>query len=313
MDKISVIMSVYQETEELIFQSIDSILTQTYDQLEVIVIIDNPANFKAIKLIKQLQQKDNRIKIYINDNNIGLPRSLNRAISHASGKYIARMDADDISLPTRLEKELYMLKNEKLDLVASGIVRVDMDGKVIKSDKYFFSSNKVNKLLKYTDVLPHPTWLVRKELYDALGGYRDFCFCEDYDFLLRAKKRNARMGMAPFLLLKYRSNANGLSQSNSLKQTLSTFFLSKNYDVIENITQNDLEEYQKKHMTKRNITNYRKGTEELLRIAQADKFKIGDVLRIFKSILLCKFLFLNYRQLFIKKIYSFKCDGFIQE
>ena len=96
MCKISVIMSIYSEKEEWIKESIDSILSQTFRDFEFIIINDNPKRKQNENLLLEYSQKDNRIIVITNKENIGLTKSLNKGLSIAKGKYIARMDADII-------------------------------------------------------------------------------------------------------------------------------------------------------------------------------------------------------------------------
>ena len=99
---ISVLMSVYN-AEEFLHEAIDSVLAQTYTNFEFIIIEDASTD-KSQRIISSYE--DPRITLIQNLSNLGLPRSLNKGINLAKGKYIARMDADDISLPERFEKQL---------------------------------------------------------------------------------------------------------------------------------------------------------------------------------------------------------------
>ena len=94
---ISVVMSTYKEPIEYIEQSINSILNQTYRDIEFVIIVDNPDNAEHIEYIQNRMSGDSRIKLSINEKNCGLTESLNRAIALARGTFIARMDADDIA------------------------------------------------------------------------------------------------------------------------------------------------------------------------------------------------------------------------
>ena len=98
-----------------LLKSIDSIINQTYQNIEFIIVSDNPEN-KNIKMAVQAAN-DQRIKFIENKENIGLVQSLNRAISKATGKFIARMDADDISRKNRLKDELQYMQQNNLDIV----------------------------------------------------------------------------------------------------------------------------------------------------------------------------------------------------
>lgn len=114
--KISVVMSTYNEPVEWVEKSIRSILNQTYDNIEVIVICDNPDNKGIVDLLNLIKEGDNRVVLHFNERNKGLIYSLNKAINLSSGEYIARMDADDISLPTRLSEQILYLEENHLDL-----------------------------------------------------------------------------------------------------------------------------------------------------------------------------------------------------
>lgn len=94
--KISVLMSVYNETLLEVEQSIISVLNQTHTDFECIIVIDKPDRIDAIAYIKQLSEKDSRIILLVNEQNIGLEMSMNRAATIAKGVYLVRMDADDI-------------------------------------------------------------------------------------------------------------------------------------------------------------------------------------------------------------------------
>ena len=102
-DFISVLLPLYNEPENLARKAIDSIIEQTYDRLEIILLLDNPTNEILKNLLTEYSQKDKRIISVINEQNKGLPDTLNRGIDIATGSFIARMDGDDISAHDRLE------------------------------------------------------------------------------------------------------------------------------------------------------------------------------------------------------------------
>ena len=202
---ISVLLSVYKEKNDYINQSILSILNQTYGDFELIIIIDNPSNEDAISLIKDLASKDKRIHFYINEENMGLVKSLNRALSYAKGEYIARMDADDMSMPNRFEICKEYLENNNLDLIGGVYEHMDEEGHVVPNSRtYGYSPSQVEKIIKYTNIIPHPTWFGKKEVFDSLNGYRLVKYAEDYDFLLRACEKGYRLGVIDEKVLNYR-------------------------------------------------------------------------------------------------------------
>lgn len=120
---ISIIMSVYNETDSVLALSVDSILSQSYSNFEFIIVDDNPNNTQIRDFLKR--QSDPRIVRIYNKENRGLVYSLNKALKVAKGSIIARMDADDISEKDRIEKEYRYLKNHNLDLVGTWIHLID--------------------------------------------------------------------------------------------------------------------------------------------------------------------------------------------
>jgi len=124
--KISVVMTTYREPEEYLRKSIESILNQTFEDFEFIIVLDDPNNERNEKLIEEYAKKDNRIVFLKNERNLGRGASRNRAIDIAKGKYIAIIDADDIALPERLEKQFNFLEeNEDVDLLFTWAYWID--------------------------------------------------------------------------------------------------------------------------------------------------------------------------------------------
>lgn len=230
---ISVIMSTYKEPIEYLEQSINSILNQSYKDLEFIIFIDNPENREHINYIKEVEQCDRRIKLFINEKNLGLVGSLNNAIVLAKGDYIARMDADDIAELDRLECQLSFMTLNDYDLVGCNIRDIDEKGNFIRSKGTNFptSDRAIKKFLKTNSAIPHPTWLVKKTVYQELGYYVDFPACEDYEFLTRAALDGKKLGNLSEIKLRYRINSEGISSKKKIIQKTSLCYLKKNYNI----------------------------------------------------------------------------------
>ncbi|MCI6051690.1 glycosyltransferase [Phocaeicola plebeius] len=184
---ISVLLPLYNEPISLAKQAIDSILNQTFSHLEVILLLDNPKNTELINLIQDYEGKDNRVITHINSSNKGLPETLNAGIHKAKGKYIARMDGDDISAPTRIEKQLkFLLEHPHIDLVGSNAYAINEEGELIGEYHKLSSDFSQKMMLRHITInLIHPTWLGKIELFKNCL-YRNFTHCEDYDFMMRA-------------------------------------------------------------------------------------------------------------------------------
>ena len=181
---ISVILPTYNN-EQTIFDSIKSILNQSYKNFELIIVNDcSKDNTK--KVIKSFD--DSRIVYLENDRNIGRAQSRNKAIKKAKGNFIAVMDGDDISVPERLDIQLkYLMNNPSIDLVASNIIFFT-DNKVIGvSDVKMYSLKDFNFFLRPIG-LPHVTWMVRKDFFVNFKYNPNISMTIDQDLLLRSFK-----------------------------------------------------------------------------------------------------------------------------
>ncbi len=239
-NKISVIMTVYKESEKELRESLESIINQTYKNLEIIVVIDYPDEKWREEFIKKY--RDDRIKLFVNEKNIGLPLSLNKALEHVTGDYIARMDADDISHIDRLEKQFNYLKKYEYDLVGSYMQYFYEDDK-LQLAKYPLKPESINKLLKYKSCILHPTWLAKPDVFKKNNGYRNIFSCEDYDFLIRASLNGFKLANYPEILYDCRLSENSISRSNSGKQELISLFLKKYYRKNKVANIDDLQKY----------------------------------------------------------------------
>lgn len=227
---ISVVMSTYNEPEEWIRKSIESILGQTIKRLEFLIVCDNPNNKELINLLEEYKEKDKRIKLIINEKNIGLTKSLNKALNMIVGDFIARMDSDDIAIKDRLEKQLKYLKDNNLDLIGSGVVCIDEEENEITTLNNLPKDNEsFKKRVIYNNCMPHPTWFGKAEVFKDNRGYRDVSYAEDYDFLLRALEKGFKLGNIREVLLKYRMRSTSISNKNGLKQFITSKQLVEAY------------------------------------------------------------------------------------
>lgn len=242
--KISVIMSTYNEPEIFVRNAIESILKQSYKTFEFIIVLDNPKNYELKNIVSYFKKYDSRVRIIENKTNIGLAMSLNKALKRTQGKYIARMDADDISFVDRFEKQLYYLEEKQLDLIGSDILEINQDDDIFyKISHRPIGCRALRQCLKYESCLAHPTWFAKKEVFTKLKGYRNIETVEDYDFLIRACVSGFKLGNIPDVCLKYRINMNGISRSKRAKQKLLAYYLKNNFNNIMKINEGDIEKY----------------------------------------------------------------------
>ena len=311
VDKVSVIMSCYNEDIKWIDDSIESILKQTYKNLEFIIVIDNPSNKEIYECVKNHAMNDERIKYILNKNNIGLVESLNKAIQISTGEFIARMDADDISEIDRIEKQINFLKqNPTIDIIGTKAIYINEHNMIIRKDFVSINSlDKVAKILENINCLLHPTWLVKREVYIELGGYRNLNRVEDYDFLLRALTHGFNLGILNEPLLRYRVRSNSISRTNLLEQYLGTLYCKKLYK--ERLKKNkDSYDYRiytnfiSDRCTNKNMMKYKYANELFLlsgEYIRSKKYLKGLILLI-RSCLKSKYQFMQFLDFFKYKI-----------
>ena len=204
------------ETEKELKESIESILLQNYSNFEFIIVNDNPLNDRLKKVLDAYQLDDRRIKIINNETNLGLAKSLNKALACSRGKYIARMDADDISLLNRFEKEVEYLESHKdCDVVSTNRDDIDENSNIIrKATAIIVEDVAIPKILKYGSIITHPSIMIKAEVIKALKGYRPFKSSQDYDLWLRMVSKGYKFHILPQVLIKYRIRQNSITKSN---------------------------------------------------------------------------------------------------
>jgi glycosyltransferase involved in cell wall biosynthesis len=181
---VSLLMGVHNGGRYL-GAAIDSVLGQTLGDLELIVVDDASSDGSGELLAGY---SDPRLVVLRNEENIGLTRSLNRALAAARGRYVGRQDADDRSLPRRLEREVAFLEEHPdVGLVGSWARFVDGDGRVVTAGHPPADPDELAAGLLVENRIFHGSILARRELMEELGGYRDaFRYSQDYDLYLRA-------------------------------------------------------------------------------------------------------------------------------
>ncbi len=229
MALVSVIMSTYNEKLEYLKEAIESVRNQTYHDFEFLIVLDNPENAEIRQCVLEYVEKDARIQAIFNEKNIGLTRSLNKAIGMAKGRYMLRMDADDIMQPDCLKTELKVMKKENLDFVSASKKNIDEQGRVLGTYVNDFSPQQMRKLLPYDNSVNHPTVLVKLEVVRREGGYRMIPSCEDYDLWLRMLGHGCCMRIIPDVFLLYRMRKAGVCESNAYQLYISKHFVMDMY------------------------------------------------------------------------------------
>jgi len=217
MPKVSVIISVYNGSKFL-DQAIESILKQTFVDFEFL-IVDDASTDSCPEIISTWAKKDSRISVIKNNLNIGLTKSLNKGIEMAKGEYIARIDADDVCYPKRLEKQVAFLDaNKNCALVGSWAEIINDKNNILRVVKYPTESAKLKRdLIKYNPFF-HSSIMIRKSTLTNVGMYdENFRFAQDYELYFRIAKKYDIANL-PETLIKYREIKDSITSKKNRKQ-----------------------------------------------------------------------------------------------
>lgn len=214
---ISVVMSVYNAPLQFLAESITSILTQTFKNFEFI-IIDDGSNFEVKKVLNEFNSQDSRIRLLQNDQNIGLTKSLNKGIEVANGKWIARQDADDISLPLRFEKQInYLSLHPELGLLGTGYGIMEHE-QITPITNYQPVENLLLKWqLLFHNAFCHTSVCVRSDLLKQYSYDTAYLSCQDYDCWIRIMQRTEGSNLREKLVF-YRKHKETVSDQRFSEQ-----------------------------------------------------------------------------------------------
>jgi len=184
--EVTVLMSVFN-CEEYLHESIESILGQTFSDFEFIIVNDGSTD-KTDNIIKEFE--DERIVYVKNKSNIGLSRSLNIGINKAKGKYIARIDADDIAVVRRLDIQYKFMKNNPEYGLTSSCISVINEKGVVKEEKCsYLNTEDIFYLLHFRNCIAHSSVMFKKEIVINENGYNvNIRFAQDYELWERLSK-----------------------------------------------------------------------------------------------------------------------------
>ena len=210
---ISVVLPVYNG-EKYLVEAIDSILVQTFPNFELIMIDDGSTDGSK-HILRKYERCDPRVRVILRENR-GLATTLNDSLEIARGEWIARMDADDIALPHRFERQLQWLKQTSADICGSWVRRFGtLDKRVVR----LFQTDEVIKMeMLFCSPFAHPTVMMRTALVKQLRYDKAWEKAEDYDFWGRAAEAGLKMTNVPEVLLLYRVHAKQISSLAASRQ-----------------------------------------------------------------------------------------------
>lgn len=216
MPRVSVILPAYN-AEAYIEEAVRSVLGQTLTDFELIVL-DDCSKDRTAAILQSIC--DPRLVYVKNEQNMGVAATLNRGLSLAQGEYIARMDADDISLPRRLEAQVaYLDRHPDIAVLGTNVETFDENGP-LHTGWSATDPAQMNVDLLFSCGIAHPSVMMRKSVIEALGGYdRNFEGLEDYELWCRVSKTHG-VTTLPEVLFRYRVHSGQVTKNPSEKYLL---------------------------------------------------------------------------------------------
>lgn len=230
MPEVSVILP-YFNAENTLAAAVESMLNQTFSSFEILLVNNNSTD-NSFSIAKSFADKDSRIRLLI-EKDQGVDHAMNCGLENSRGRFIARMDADDISHPERLEKQVRFLEeNPETGLVGSYVKYVSRDTgtdgfrRFVNWVNSFHTSEEI-ELYRFVEIpVVNPTIMFRRELFEKLGGCRQGDFPEDYEMQLRFLDAGVKMAKLPELLLEWHDYSNRLTRTDE-RYTTEAFFRVK--------------------------------------------------------------------------------------
>ncbi len=239
MPDISVIMSVYNG-EAYLEEAIESVINQSFKSWELIVINDC-SNDSTGTILEDYSNKDERIKVYTNEVNLKLPASLNKAISLCKGKYIARMDADDISLPERFEKQYAFMEANK-DVVLSSCRFLTVKNGIYASGGAGgrCDSNALKAMLLVSNPILHPGVIAKAEILKSYQYDTSLTCTEDLELWTRLAADNKKLAILSEPLLIYRLHDKQITSTTLERQHTEVLKIQQKYYsvVLDSLNEN---------------------------------------------------------------------------
>lgn len=246
-------MSVYNEVPKYLDTAINSILNQTYDNFEFIILNDG-SNDDIVKKLELAAQNDSRIKLIHNQLQIGLTRSLNKGLGVAKGEFIARMDSDDFSVPTRFERQLaFFEKHKDIDIIGTGVVSFGAKN-IFMSPCNGMGNDEICAELFFTSGLCHPSVMIKKSFLDNNGLTYDGKVKkgQDYDMWERCSEYG-KLAVMDEVLLFYRIHDKQITSQFKSEQVTTAEMVMKRRLSRLGIAPTD-DEY-KAHLTLKGVSN----------------------------------------------------------
>ena len=229
MEKIVVIMSVYKnDVVKYVKLAVESILNQTHNDFDFYIQYDGPIHYQVDEYLSDIN--DERVKIFKRTENKGLAQSLNDLLSLVMSKgyeYIARMDADDISMPDRFEKQLaYLHSHPEVECLGTWAIEINSKGEEYYRKQMPETHKECNKMFRKRDCMIHPTVMFRRSYIEKAGFYAlDTYFGEDTMMWAQGFKAGCVFANVPEYLLQFRLDDNFFERRRGWKHAKGIFTL----------------------------------------------------------------------------------------
>jgi glycosyltransferase involved in cell wall biosynthesis len=232
--EVSILMAVYNEPVVLLKDSLESILKSANNiSIEIIIGLDNDPHLvpDLNSYLIQLSQDYKSVRYFANSTNLGLAMTLNKAFEISTGKFIARMDADDLAINDRIIKQLNFLENGPFDFVfCDSYFFYDGDDSETFRRNYWKINDKylLSSLLSF-DYAYHTCWFFKRSVFESLNGYSNLEVSQDYDFLIRLIAKGFKIGFQREPLMKIRLRSGSTSSRKAYKQYIVSSNLINSY------------------------------------------------------------------------------------
>lgn len=229
---VSVVIPIFNTKIAFLEAALLSIKQQTYRKYECI-IIDDSTDEEVSNFTIDFVSNDDRFLYFHRKKSFGLGDALNFGLSKCSGKYIARMDADDISKPDRLVKQVQFLNNNiEISILGTGVSLVNEHNELFGKKKYPLSNQKIKWEFNFRNALAHPTVMFRSNIYKNGFNYsKKFKFCEDLELWLRLKKNKYEFANLSEKLLLFRESEIFIRGKDDRKYNLKARLM--HFDILD--------------------------------------------------------------------------------
>ncbi|HEX3579859.1 MAG TPA: glycosyltransferase [Thermoanaerobaculia bacterium] len=208
---VTVLMAVRNPGADFFRQAVESVLSQTFDDFELIIVQD-PSQVPVEEILAGIS--DSRIRVHRNESQVGLAQSLNIGLALARGALIARIDSDDLCLPQRLERQVaFLAEHPEIDVYGSRIIVIDDKGKAVGRRLLPLSHEEIAVRMRRTNCVSHPSVMFRRASVERVGGYEANQVVEDFELWCRMLTRGARFAASAEPLILYRFHEGALKFS----------------------------------------------------------------------------------------------------